>query len=244
MPSGGSVKLPPMAQAFLFAAVTAGTLVGGAALGCVWQPPGWVQAALMAFASGALISALAFELFDDAIEYGGAWRSAVGLAAGAAVFVVADQWLERRTRRAAGGGAVGLLILLAAALDGIPESLALGVTLISGGGAALLLAIGVGNVPEGLTGAVEMRRSGDSVRTVIGFWVIVGVATALAVVIGYVALDEVSESTLSWPLSFAAGAVLAALADTLMPQAFREGGPAVAYSTALGFLASFSVSLL
>jgi ZIP family zinc transporter len=199
----------------------------------------------MAFASGALISALAFELFDDAIDYGGAWRSAAGLAAGATVFVVADQWLERRTRRAADGkGTVGLLILLAATLDGIPESLALGVSLISGGGAALLLAIGVGNIPEGVTGAVEMRKGGDSSRKVIAFWSIVGLASAAAVVIGYVALDEVSPSTLAWPLSFAAGAVLAALADTLMPQAYGEGGPAVAYSTALGFLASFSVSLL
>ncbi len=79
-----------MAQALVFAAVTAGTLVAGAALGCVWQPPGRVQAALMAFASGALISALAFELFEDAISYGGAWRSAVGLISGATVFVVAD----------------------------------------------------------------------------------------------------------------------------------------------------------
>ncbi len=139
---------------------------------------------------------------------------------------------------------MGLLILLAAALDGIPESLALGVSLISGGGAALLVAIGVGNVPEGVTGAVEMRKSGEPVRRVIGFWAIVGLASAAAVVIGYVALDEVSASALAWPLSFAAGAVLAALADTLMPQAFSEGGPAVAYSTALGFLASFSVSLL
>jgi ZIP family zinc transporter len=234
-----------MAQAIVFAAVTAGTLVAGAALGCVWQPPRWLRAALMAFASGALISALAFDLFDDAIEYGGAWRSAVGLAGGALVFVLADQWLERRSERAAGGeGAVGLLILLAATLDGIPESLALGVSLLSGGGAALLVAIGVGNVPEGLTGAVEMRRSGESSRKVIGFWSLVGIASAGAVLIGYVALDGVSASTLAWPLSFAAGAVLAALADTLMPQAFSEGGPTVAYSTALGFLASFSVSLL
>lgn len=234
-----------MVQALVFAAVTAGTLVAGAALGCVWQPPGWIQAALMAFASGALISALAFELFDDAIEYGGAWRSAVGLLGGATIFVLADQWLERRTQRASGGkGSVGLLILLAAALDGIPESLALGVSLLSGGGAALLVAIGVGNVPEGVTGAVELRKGGDSPRRVIGFWALVGVASTAAVLIGYVALDEVSASTLAWPLSFAAGAVLAALADTLMPQAFSEGGPTVAYSTALGFLASFSVSLL
>lgn len=234
-----------MGQALVFAAVVAGTLVGGAALGCVWSPAKWVRASLMAFASGALISALAFELFDDAIEYGGAWRSAVGLAAGATVFVVVDQWLERRTRRTSGSGAgAGLLILLAAALDGIPESLALGVSLLSGGGAALLLAIAVGNVPEGLTGAVEMRKSGDSPRKVIGFWSIVGAASATALLIGYVALDEVGPSALVWPLSFAAGAVLAALADTLMPQAFSEGGPTVAYSTALGFLASFSVSLL
>ncbi len=199
----------------------------------------------MAFASGALIAALAFELFEVAIDFGGAWRSAVGLGVGATVFILADQALERRAKRHTGGGAqVGLLILLAAILDGVPESLALGVSLLADGGAALLLAIAVGNVPEGLTGSAEMRKDGASVAHVLVFWGVAAAASAAALLIGYLALDGLSESALAWPLSFAAGAVLAALADTLMPEAFKEGGPAVAYATALGFLASFSVSLL
>ena len=55
----------------------------GAALGSVWDPPKAVTGVLLAFASGALISALAFELFEEANRLGGGIRSGFGLIAGA-----------------------------------------------------------------------------------------------------------------------------------------------------------------
>ena len=55
-------------------------------------------------------------------------------------------------------------------------------------------------------------------------------------------MEGVHEETLAWPLGFAAGAVLASLADTLTPEAYKEGGPLVAFATALGVLLSFLVS--
>ena len=68
------------------------------------------------------------------------------------------------------------------------------------------------------------------------------VALAVAVVVGYAALEGVPNENPAWPPGFAAGAVLAPLPAPLMPEAFREGGPPVAYATALGFLLSFMVS--
>ncbi|HEY8467683.1 MAG TPA: hypothetical protein VIL04_12870 [Solirubrobacterales bacterium] len=199
----------------------------------------------MAFASGALITAVAFELFEDAFEHGGVWRAGVAFLAGATIFIVADTWLERRKhRRHAAGGSIGFALLAAVTLDGVPENLAMGVGLVEDAGATLLVAIFVSNLPEAIVGAQKMREVGMSQRAILTIWTGAAVLLAIPVLLGYGALEGVSDSALAWPLGFAAGAVLASLADTLMPEAYEEarGKPRIAYFTALGFLLSFMVS--
>jgi zinc transporter, ZIP family len=201
-----------------------------------------VTAALLAFASGALITAVAFELFEDAFRQS-AWRAGIAFAAGASVFVVVDTWLDKRTeRRSAAGAAVGFALLAAVTLDGVPENLALGVTLIEGGSPALLVAIFLSNLPEAIVGAKKMVEAGLSRGQALRIWGATAVLLGLAVVGGYGALEGLPERALAWPLGFAAGAVLASLADTLMPEAFHEGGSWIAWFTALGFLLSFLIS--
>ncbi len=107
---------------------------------------------------------------------------------------------------------------------------------------ALLVAIFASNLPEALGGAVGMRDQGRSRALVIGVWAATGVLLAAAVVVGNAALSGVTEELLAGLLSFAGGAVLASLADTLMPDAYREGGPLVAFATAAGFLLSFLIA--
>ena len=201
-----------------------------------------MTAALLAFAAGALITAVAFELFEDAFDKGGAVRAGVSFFAGATVFIVVDTWLDRRTERAGTGGAVGFALLAGVTLDGIPENLAMGVGLVESSSATLLVAIFASNLPEAIVGAQKMRQSGLSPSRIMQIWTVTAVVLGLAVIAGYGALEGVSENALSWPLGFAAGAVLASVADTLMPEAYRDGGPWVAYFTALGFLLSFLVS--
>jgi ZIP family zinc transporter len=129
-------------------------------------------------------------------------------------------------------------------LDVVPENVALGVSLGEGtGGLALLAAIFVSNFPEALVGAASMRAQGRSHRYVMSLWTICAVLLVIAVVVGAGPLSRTSGETISIPLAFAAGAVLASLADTLMPEAYEDGGPAVAISTAAGFLLSFVLSL-
>ena len=231
-----------MGEAVLFAAIASSALPLGA-LVAVWRPPRRaVNAALLGFASGALITAVAFELFEKAFAQGGAWRAGIAFLAGATAFILVDSWLERRmTRQRARGGVVGLALLAAVTLDGVPENLAMGVALLEGSAVTLLVAIFASNLPEAIVGAEKMReeRSG---REIVAIWTATAVLLALAVVVGYLALEDLGEDALAWPLGFAAGAVLASLADTLMPEAFGEGGPPVAYATALGFLASFLIS--
>ena len=94
-------------------------------------------ASALAFASGALITALAFDLFQESFERGGAWLSAIGVVGGAVTFVVADALLDRYI--AEGGSNVmapnsAFALLAAVTLDGIPENMALGVSLLETSG--------------------------------------------------------------------------------------------------------------
>ena len=227
-------------SALAFGLVASGALVIGGVAGAFWSPPRHLVAAALAFASGALITALAFDLFEESFKKGGVWLSGSGLVAGAAVFVVADELLDRYIE-GAGGGVSAFALLAGVTLDGVPENMALGVSLLetSGAGAlTLLVAIFASNLPEALGGAAGMREQGRSKGFTIGVWSGTAILLAAAVVVGNAALSGVSEEPLSLLLSFAGGAVLASLADTLMPDAYRQGGPLVAFATAAGFLLS------
>jgi zinc transporter, ZIP family len=236
--------------ALLYGVAASSALVIGAAIGTRWELPTRVTGVLLAFASGALISALAFELFEEAFELGGGVRSGLGLLAGAAAFVTADSLLDRHVaghpgpeeREVAAEGArggVGWALLAAVTLDGVPENLALGVSLIEHGSLTLLVAIFFSNLPESLVGAVAMRRDGRPPRYAITVWVICAVVLAVAVVLGWAALGGASEHLLSFFLAFAGGAVLASLADTLMPEAFEHGKPWNSFATAAGVFVAF-----
>ena len=253
-----------MGRTLIFAVVASSPLVLGAFLGSRYTFPERLLAAVLAFAAGALITALTFELFEESFEKGGAVRAAIGLGVGAVTFTGASMALdryaaadggeddgsakldkdaaasERPATAASVRGGAGLALLAAVTLDGVPENLALGITLTEAGGSlALLAAIFASNLPESLVGAASMRAQGRSTGYAVGLWSGAAVLLAAAVVVGAGPLSTASDETISLPLSFAAGAVIASLADTLMPEAYEQGGPLVALSTALGFMLSF-----
>jgi zinc transporter, ZIP family len=236
--------------AVLYGLAASSALVIGAVIGARWDAPRMVTGVLLAFASGALISALAFELFEEAFELGGAVRSGLGLLAGAATFVAVDTALDRyvagesgpEEREVVAEGArsgVGWALLAAVTLDGVPENLALGVSLVEGASVTLLVAIFFSNLPESLVGAQAMRGEGRSARTVVLTWVACAVLLTLAVILGRGIGGGLSDEVLAVALGFAGGAVLASLADTLMPEAFEHGRPLNAFATAAGFFLSF-----
>lgn len=235
-----------MLTALLYGLAASSALVIGAAVGAVWSPPRRLTGVMLAFASGALISALSFELFEEAFRLGGATRSGLGLLAGAATFVAVDSWLDRRMtsdsgprQRDVAAGGVGLSLLAAVTLDGVPENIALGVSLAGGASATLLLAVFVSNLPEALVGAVAMRSTGRSRGAVLGLWAGCGALLAAAVVLGRLVAGGMSDDVLAVTLGFAGGAVLASLADTLLPEAFESAGPVTALATAAGFFLAF-----
>src|SRR5215218_3675472 len=151
--------------------------------------------------------------------------------------------VQEAATRQASSAAIGFALLAAVTLDGVPENLALGVSLLSGGGSlALLVAIFCSNFPESLVGAVAMRSGGRSAPFAIGIWTLAAVLLTLAVVLGRGVFAQFPEEHLAFPLAFAGGAVLASLADTLMPEAFEHGRPLNSMATAAGFLLSFILS--
>jgi ZIP family zinc transporter len=239
-----------MGQAILYGLAASSALVIGALIGCRFDPPKKLTGVLLAFASGALISALAFELFEEAFHLGGATRAGLGLLAGSATFVIADSLLdryvaghpgaeERETAAAGARGGVGWALLAAVTLDGVPENLALGVSLVEGASITLLVAIFFSNLPESLVGAVAMREEGRSTAAVMTVWGICAVALAASVVLGRGVAEGLSPEVLAVALGFAGGAVLASLADTLMPEAFEHGRPLNSFATGAGFFLSF-----
>ena len=239
-----------MGTAVLYGLAASSALVIGAVIGSRWDPPKQLTGVLLAFASGALISALAFELFEEAFHLGGAARAGLGLLAGAATFVAVDALLDRyvaghpgaeqrETAKAGARGGVGWALLAAVTLDGVPENLALGVSLVEGASMTLLVAIFFSNLPESLVGAAAMREEERSPTAVIGIWVTCAVLLTLAVIVGRAVGGGLSPEVLALALGFAGGAVLASLADTLMPEAFEHGRPLNAFATAAGFFLSF-----
>jgi len=228
-------------QILLFAAIASAALVVGALIGIRWVPPTPVLAAILAFAGGALTAALAFELFEESFRRGGLVSSSLGLIAGAAAFIGIDIVLERRVRRR-GGDVAGPALLAVVVLDGVPENLALGTTLAVGTGSLpLLAAIFASNLPEALVGARSMRDEGRTVRFALATWSAAAVVLAVAIVTGALLLKNLGDGSLSVILAFAGGAVLASLADTVFPRAYRDGGPFVAFATVIGFLTAFAL---
>lgn len=225
-----------MGTALLYGLGTAIPLVIGAAIGLRTTLPEPLLASLMAFGAGTMIAAVSNELFEPAFLQAGAVTAGVALFAGAAVYVVANRFLERR----GGGAAVGWALMLGTVLDGVPENTALGVTLGSGGGLALLVAIAVGNVPEAIGGSALLHRERKvSTGKAFGLWVLTGVALVVVTVGGQVLAEYLGATPISTIQAFAGGATVAVLADSLMPEAYREGGWWVGIATAAGFLVAF-----
>jgi ZIP family zinc transporter len=207
---------------------------------------------IMAFGAGVLISAVAYELVEEAFTTSRGAGLAFGLPAGALVFFIGDEIIDRMGgsgRKSMDGkqeAGTALAIVLGIVLDGIPESAVIGLTLLQGGsvGAALLVAVFLSNLPEAIAATTGLRTAGWRTRDVLGLWLVVMLVSALASLAGYGLFDDASADTIAFVLSFAAGAILTMLADTMMPEAYARGGKLVGLATTLGFGLAFAISTL
>ena len=238
-----------MLEAAFWGFVGGAALLVGAVVGLYAGASRRLMAVVMALGAGVLLSSVAFELMEEAYRIGGLDAAAPGLLLGAAVFYLADREVNRRggeRRKNAGDrqGGSAAAIAIGALLDGIPESAAIGISLIEGGGVgvALVAAVFLSNVPEGLSSAAGMKRAGRSPAYVLGLWGAVTLASTLASLLGYLFLAGASGNVVAGIQSFAAGAILTMLASTMMPEAYEDGGPVVGVVTTVGFLLAFVLS--
>ena len=232
------------------------SLVVGALIAFLIHIPLRVVGLIMGFGAGVLISAVAFDLVDEAVEksVGNGW-SAAGLFAGCLVFFAGDQLIDRL-----GGGAredaegveqegesgSPLSIVLGTVLDGIPESMVIGLAIYEGGavGAAYLAAVFISNVPESISATAGLLASGWKKSRILWMWIGIAFVSALASLAGYTLFQDASPDVNAFILTFAAGAILTMLADTMMPEAFEHGGKWVGVLVTLGFAVAFTIHLL
>ncbi len=239
-----------------FWGLAAGTsLLIGAALACWGHVPRRVTASIMAFGSGVLISALSFDLMDEAYRRGGFDSTAIGFITGATVYTLANWALARygaKHRKRSGSQqpsesqqpGSGMAIAVGALLDGIPESIVIGLSLLTGGTVSFVMvaAIFLSNIPEGLSSAVGMKKAGRSLAYIFGVWGGIALASGVASLLGYAVFSHFVPDVIAATTAIAAGAILAMLVDTMIPEAFDEARNFAGLITVTGFLVAFVLS--
>lgn len=246
-------------EAGLWGLMGGSALVIGATIACVVELPQRLIAAIMAMGAGVLISAVAFDLMDEAYARGGFDSTASGFLGGAIVYTVANIIVSRagaRHRKRSGSNpdrsqppaesGSGTAIAIGALLDGIPESIVIGASLLQGGGVSgvTVAAVFLSNIPEGLSSAAGMRSSGQSLPYIFGVWGGIALASGLAALLGNVALAGADPDIVAATTAVAAGAILAMLVDTMIPEATEETHEFSGLITVAGFLGAFILSKL
>lgn len=222
-------------------------LLVGAALAWFVRVPTGVVAGILAFGAGVLISALAFELVAEAHRVGGLWPTVVGFAAGAVLYVGADWLVDTRGRRRGDDEKPsGRALLVGALVDGIPESVVLGTSVVATGGLSLpiVLAIAISNLPEGLSSSAQMKDAGRGGGYVFGVWGSVVAVSGVAALLGFLLLRDAPPELTAVITTIAAGGILAMVCNSMIPVAFQGGRALTGLLATLGFLAAFTISHL
>ena len=239
--------------AFGWGTLAASSLVVGAVVALRFRIGLRAIGLIMAFGAGVLISAIAFDLVEEAADTQVArWPVLVGIFAGCGTFFGGDWIIDRlggADRKDAGGdqeSGSALAIVLGTVLDGIPESMVIGLTIFEGGavGAAYLTAVFISNLPEAISSTAGLVTSGWKRSRILWMWIGITLVSGLASLAGYDLFQDSSPNVVALVLAFAAGAILTMLADTMMPEAYEHGGKLAGVVTTLGFVVAFTIHQL
>jgi len=233
-----------MAEAFIWGLLGATSLVLGALIVFVHGPTKMSLGLIMGFGAGVLLSAVSFELLEEALTVpGGQGATVLGFFSGAIVFYLGDSAIAR-IGRSGGEESSGPAIVLGTVLDGVPESAVLGLTLLQTGsiGISMLVAVFVSNLPEAIAATSGLITSGWRRSRVLALWTGVASASALASAAGYALLADSSPRNRSFVLAFAGGAILTMLSTSMIPVAFEDARRPVGLATTLGFAVALAIN--
>jgi ZIP family zinc transporter len=249
--------MPMAIQAGLWGLLSGSALLIGAMAGWFLPLSKRTIAGIMAFGAGVLIAALAFELMDEAWQRGGFPPVAGGFLGGAALYTVLNLLLaargarhrkrscpEHREKDKATNPQNGAALAMGALLDGIPESIVIGVSLLRGGAVGLVavIAIFLSNIPEGLSSAAGMKADGKKPVPVFLMWAAIALVAGLSSTAGYLLFDGVDPGAVAAVQATAAGAILAMIIDTMAPEAFEGTHNYAGLIAVAGFLVAFVLS--
>jgi zinc transporter, ZIP family len=227
-------------------------------------------ATIIAFGSAVLVAPLTFSLVEEAFSLSQSIPPVViGFILGGVSYSVANHILDRKSKSKsktegtrggavrkrkrshgdnAGGGksASGLSLLVGSVMDNIPENMALGISLVTGGAVNIVLiaAIFISNFPEGLASTEGMKSNGRSKKYILVLWSIAVIIGTISTAIGFAVLSKASPFIISVAMSFAAGAILVMLAESMIPEAFEEGGSKIGLAAMAGFAIAFVLGRL
>ncbi len=242
-----------MLNAFLWGLLATSSLVLGGWIATRFALGNRTIGIIMAFGAGALISAVSYELVYEAVRLARfTGFPALGFFAGAFTFYGLDALIARTGAvehvdlDASPHSRLVAPMLLAIILDGIPESIVIGLGIFEKGtvSLAILVAVFISNLPEAIAGSTGMKASGWSQRRILLLWCVVAFVCALAAVAGHGLFREASPRWLAFIQAFAGGAILMMLSIAMIPEAYEHGRKLAGVFTVLGFFVSVVLVIL
>jgi zinc transporter, ZIP family len=242
-----------MLNAFLIGLLATSSLIVGGIIASRYTLKKRTLGIIMAFGAGTLISAVSYELIFEAVKLAkGTGFPAFGLFAGAFTFYFSDKLIERMGARSHMGieashhSSLVIPMLLGIILDGIPESIVIGLGIFEGGkvSLAMLVAVFISNLPEAIAGTTGMKAGGWKNKNIILLWLFIAVICAFSTVAGFTLFSSASETWLAFIQSFAGGAILMVLANSMIPESYEHGGKLTGIFMILGFFISVTMIIL
>lgn len=244
-----------MWNALFWGTFAASATLFGSVLALKFSIPSRIIGYVMALGTGALIGATTYELLQESLKISGFIEVAIGFLGGSLLFTILDYLISHKgghqrkeaqrptvkdSEQQNHGKTSGMGIFIGSVMDTLPESAMIGMSLIGGGKVSLALVVSVfiSNIPEGLSSTVGLRKSGFAKKKILVMWGLVVFFSALCALAGATLLDDASNSIKAIVSSFAGGAIIAMIASTMMPEAYKEGGPTVGFVTSIGVFIS------
>jgi len=242
-----------MINAFLWGFIATFSLFIGGLIGILFKIGKRPLGLIMAFGAGVLFSAVAYELVFKSIKSSlGSGASLIGILSGAFTFFVVDLLISRmgasgrKNITGMHNENMALPIVLATILDGIPETLVIGMSLLAGGevGIGMLVAVFISNLPEAIAGTSGMVAGAWKKGRILLLWLFIALVCAFSSMAGYALLENASPALISFIQTFAAGAILVMLSNTMIPEAYEHGGKLAGIFTVFGFTVAVSIAVI